>query len=457
MKLTVSQIKEQAAAKGEEARALQDIAEAEGRELTGEEIAKFSGLMGECEALEQKAGMRQRLEEAEARMNKPEDRKVKTELSDGSAPKVIVPAMYRYGNLKAFKGQNAQVNAYRSGRFLAATIFDHADSRQWCRDHGMELRRDTSTEDRAMGEGINSKGGFIVPDEFETTIIDLREQYGDCRRNLRIKPMASDHSNEPKKVGGLTAYPVGENVAITDSEQEWGNVELTAKKWGVLLRISNELSEDTLISLAEDIAMDVALAFATSEDEACIDGDGTAAYNGIVGVRTKMVDGAHLGSYVVNAGTGDNWSEIDAGDLSDCMAALPKYARRNAKWHISPLGKVGVFDRLLLAAGGNTNVNMAAPQQSSYAGYPIEEWPSMPTVDAGAALNGLIMMIFGDMTMSSKMGVRRGITLQRLIERYAEYDQIGIKATERFDINHHDIGGAAAATRGPVVGMQGTT
>ena len=309
-----------------------------------------------------------------------------------------------------------------------------------------------------MGEGINTAGGFIVPDEFESTIIDLREEYGSARRNCRIKPMASDHSNEPKKTGGLTAHPVGENATLTESEQTWGNVELTAKKWGVLTRISSELSEDSLINLADDLANDVALAFATAEDEACIDGDGTSTYHGITGIRTKMIDGNHAYSYVEAAAAGDNWSEIDASDLTNVMAAAPKYARRGAKWHCSPLAKVAVFDRLVAAGGGNTIVtleqgaNIITPR---YMGYPIEEWPAMPTDDSAAALNAKIMMFFGNMIMSTKMGVRRGITIKRLEERYAEYDQIGIMATERMTINHHTIGDTAV--RGPVVGLLGNT
>ena len=81
----------------------------------------------------------------------------------------------------------------------------------------------------------------------------------------------------------------------------------------------------------------------------------------------------------------------------------------------------------------------------------------MPTVDQPAtALNDVVMLMFGNMNMSSKMGVRRGITVKRLVELYAANDQIGIIASERMTINHHTIGGAAGV-RGPIVGLLGTT
>jgi hypothetical protein len=40
-------------------------------------------------------------------------------------------------------------------------------------------------------------------------------------------------------------------------------------------------------------------------------------------------------------------------------------------------------------------------------------------------------------------------------DRYIEYDQIAIQATERYDINVHDIGDASAA--GPIVAGVGNS
>ena len=456
--MTVAQLREKSAFEADAAQKIQDLADEESRGMTEDEVRDFDNHLDAAKLAESQANRKQRLEEQQGRLEKPQERKSSPEINTGAPVKAVADTMYRYGTLRAFKGKDAVVNAYRSGRFLAATLFGHAESRQWCNEHGVEVRMDSKLDSRAMSEGINTAGGFIVPDELEAAVITLREEYGDARRETRIKLMVSDHSNQPKKVSGLTAYAIGENTEITESQQVWGNVELTAKKWGVLLRISNELSEDTIINLADDIASDIALAFATSEDEATIDGDGTGVYHGIVGIRVKMIDGDHVGSYVEAASAGDNWSEITTSDLTNVMAALPKFARRNAKWHCSPLAKVAVFDRLIQAAGGTTMLEtVQGPIQPRYMSYPIVEWPAMPSVDAAAALNNKIMLFFGDMTRSTTMGIRRGMTVKRLLERYAELDQIGIVATERFTINNHSIGGSTTADRGPVVGLLGTT
>jgi HK97 family phage major capsid protein len=457
--MTVRELRERAAQEAKAAREIKEKVDAEGRGMTEEEAKDHDKHVKEARRIIKEAERQDELEAVEAKLNQPVERKVTPEIATGERIEVEPngPRLYRHGELRAFKGPKAQINAYRSGRFLAAVVFNDASSRQWCREHGIEIRKDMDIDSRAMGEAVNTKGGFLVPDEFEASVIDLREQYGNARRNLRVKPMASDHANEPKKVTGVTAYPVGEAASITESDQAWGNVELTARKWAVLTRISTELSEDTLISLADDLAQDIALAFATAEDNACIDGDGTSTYHGIIGIRTKMIDGSHTGSYYDGSSGCDNWSEITDAHLLIVMAALPMYARRRAKWHCSPTAKVAVFDRLMRAAGGVTMAEVAAGAQPRYMGYPIEEWPSMPTDDASAALNDKIMFFFGDLMMSSKMGTRRGITIKTLVEKYADTDQIGIVATERFDINHHSITGATSSARGPVVGFMGGT
>ena len=454
--MNVREMREAAAAEAEAAREIVDKAEQEGRNLTADEAEEVDKHTRKAEELEKYAERKERLEACESRLNEPQPKKVPQETATGNRIEVPGPKLRHYGSLIAFKGPNAAENAYRSGRFLAAVVFDHAPSRQWCREHGIEIRRE-EPEQRVMSEASNTAGGFTVPDEFENSIIDLREIYGDARRELRIKVMGSDHSNEPKKTGGLTAYPIGENAAITESEQTWGNVELTAKKWAVLTRISSELSEDSIINLADDLAQDGALAFATAEDEACIDGDGTSTYHGITGIRVKMIDGSHTGSYYDVSSGCDEFSEVTDAILMQVVAKLPKYARRGAKWHASPVSKVLVFDRLKRAAGGNTDANLAAGQNSQYAGYPIAEWPAMPTSDASAALNNKIMLMFGNLMLSSKMGVRRGITVLPLYERYAEYDQIAIRMTERMTINHHSIVGATSTAAGPIIGLYGGT
>jgi HK97 family phage major capsid protein len=63
------------------------------------------------------------------------------------------------------------------------------------------------------------------------------------------------------------------------------------------------------------------------------------------------------------------------------------------------------------------------------------------------------MLYFGDLSLAARMGERRGIRVKTSDDRYFEYDQIGIQATERVDVNVHDVGDATTA--GPIVALIG--
>lgn len=447
---TVQDIKDQARAELDSAHKIKDTADQEERLMTGEESATFDKHMAASESLEAAALRQQRIEDAEARQTAVEPKK--SELGGGPTVEFASPkqSLYCGGTLRAFKGDNAAEKAYRSGKFIQATLFDDAKARQWCNDHGIEVR--------VMTEGIAAAGGFLVPEEFETAVISLRESYGVARRECYIQPMASDSIVIPRRVSGVTVYPVGETDAVTASDMAFNQVRLTPHEWAAMTRLSNSLAEDAIISVADNLADEMAYAFASKEDNCLFNGDGTGAtYSGIVGIRIKMIDGVHLGSYVEAVAAGDNWTEIDDADLLAVMGALPDYARFNAKWYCSPLAKVAVFDRLLRAGAGNTVINLAGPAPASYNGAPIVECNAMPSDDAAAALNDKIMIIYGDMRKAVSMGARRTMTVAADKSRYLEYRQTAILATERFDINVHDIGGAAVTTRGPLVGLLGTS
>jgi HK97 family phage major capsid protein len=97
--------------------------------------------------------------------------------------------------------------AFRFGRFIAAAS-GHRKSADWCESNGLSLK--------AHSEGVNSAGGFLVPDEFEASLINLREQFGVFRANAKVYPMSRDTLLIPRRVGTLTSYWVGETKAASE-------------------------------------------------------------------------------------------------------------------------------------------------------------------------------------------------------------------------------------------------
>lgn len=366
---------------------------------------------------------------------------------DGGS-RIQMPGQMIAAKLRAFRGPDAESNAFKAGQWALATLWNRSKAKQWCKDHGIPMIMNAAVE------GDDTKGGFLVPDVLERAIIDLREAYGAFRQIARIRPMGSDFMSIPRRAGGLTALPIGEGVEITESTKTWSAANLTARKWGVLAKYSSEIAEDAIINIADDLAQEIAYAFAVAEDGAGFNGDGTSAYHGITGVVTKFqaVIGAGQLAGAMDAASGhDTFAEIDNNDLTTLMGKVPIYALGRSVWICSGVAWATVFARLQVAAGGNTKVELAGQLYDSYLGYPIIKSPIMPT--ATTDLSDKVMLMFGDPMSAISMGTRRGVSLAVSTERYFESDQIGIRGIERFDINVHDIGDTT--TPGPLVALIG--
>jgi HK97 family phage major capsid protein len=360
--------------------------------------------------------------------------------------KVFATPRKRFTKLKAFKGPDAEDNAYATGQWLKASVFGDEDSKQWCRDNGISLTR-------AHSESVNSAGGVLVPSAMMDSIIDLREEFGVFRKNAKIVPMSSDTLDWPRRTGGLTAYFTPENTAGTESTAAWDNVSLVAKKLMVLTRMSTELSEDAVVSVADILTSEIAYAFASKEDDCGFNGDGSSTYGGIRGLTQLLIDSSHTAGKVAAAAGHPTFANLDATDLTNLIGKLPAYALPNAKFYISQLGFATVFERLIASAGGNSISTLNGEIQYRYLGFPIIISQKMPAVST--TLNGSIMMLFGDLAKASAMGERRSVTIKRSDERYFDADQIGLLGTERVDIVNHDLGDNTNA--GPIVGLVGTT
>ncbi len=374
-------------------------------------------------------------------------------------PRVV----HRYGKLKAFTGPGAEDRAYATGMWLAAGLLPPGSMRtkakNWCRDSGMDTRIQA-----ALGTNVSVSGGNLVPDEMSQAIIDYREKYGIFRQWADVVPMASDHQIIPTQLSVLTASFASENAAITESESTFSQVTLTAKKLGAITRISTELTEDAIISIADRVTYDLAYAFALKEDQCGFTGDGTSTYGGIRGIKPILEDGSHTASWFEPNATHDFFSELDNTDITTTMARLPQWARDGAAFFCSSVAADAVFGRLKAAGGGNTISELASMGISSlgergivgaYLGYPIVTSQVLPLTDASAVLNDKVMLLFGNLRLSSMLGERRAITIAISDQRYWELDQVAIRATERIDINNHGLGTDTVA--GAVIGLRGST
>ncbi|MER8743869.1 phage major capsid protein [Mesorhizobium sp. M1004] len=345
--------------------------------------------------------------------------------------------------------------ALKAGMFFRAALHDGDEvAKAWCAKNGVAIQKaqgaGVSKTLTSQAEANGTFGGFLVPTEVEAGIIKIRALVGTFRRNADIKRMGSDTRSFPRLDTGLTAAFVGENAAIAEQDRVWSSVTLNAKKAAALSRISSELGEDETIDVGQDFAEDAAFAISKLEDDCGWNGDGTGAYGGIVGISTKLIDGNHDAGKIVAATNNDTFAELTAADLGTVIAACPEYALGNAKWYASSYAIGQTFVRLGATVVGLEMTPTGPKPILQYGSYLIEAVPSLP---GSGDQSGKVMIAFGDLSMAATLGDRRGVTVKTTEERYLEYDQIGCRATARFDINVHDLGNNTVA--GPLVALAG--
>jgi HK97 family phage major capsid protein len=332
--------------------------------------------------------------------------------------------------------------AYRFGRFIMAAR-GHRKSIDWCSENGLVTKGHT--------ESVNSAGGFLVPDEFESSLISLRERYGVFRRNAKIVPMTSDTKRMPRRKTTLTAYAIGEAAPGTESQQVFDQVNLVAQKFMVLTTASNELNEDAIVNLGDDIANEIAYAFALKEDDCGFNGDGTSTYGGIVGVIPE-IEGIASAAGIFDATLSSGYADLTIANLMSFVAKLPAYADSpNCKFYCSKAFYHGAIEQRVYQSGGVTAREIKDGNATpTLFGYPVE----FAQVMRKTYTADTIQCLFGDLAMAAYFGDRRqtSIAFSDSALNAFEQDEIAVRGTERFDIKCANLGDATDA--GPIVALK---
>ncbi|MCH8851203.1 MAG: phage major capsid protein [Planctomycetes bacterium] len=449
---TLQELKEDRAFKVKSAQAVIDKANRDNRELTSEEQTDIDELLASADTIEtdiklveasaaSKAKVQAALDglRGDTRVSVPNQ---PTGASEGEA-KPTLRVMKRWGPLTAFKKEE---DAYLSGQWLRAMFMNDVSARQWCQRNGVGVQF-------AQGEGTATEGGNLVPEALLQTIIDNRDSFGVFRKEVDVVPMGRDTMTIPRVSSSGSASFIAESAAIGESDMAWDQVKLTAQKLGRIVRISNELAEDAIINIADTIATDLARSFASKEDSIGFAGDGTASDGSVLGLTLQFNNNTGFTGAVAATSGNNTFATIDLNsDLHLLMATLPAYARETAKWYVSSTGFDLCFQRIAAAGGGNMILSFQEGLGLRFLGHPIVLTEKLPTTTG--AQNNESMLFFGDLRRAAVMGDRRSIEIATSVDRYFLEDQTALRATERIDVNIHDVGDADNA--GPIVALMGT-
>ena len=180
------------------------------------------------------------------------------------------------------RGSNGQTDkALTFGAYVMALAGARGDKDKAVRAAQIMGRRDVAEAleksiQKAMSAGDPLAGGFLVPQEFSTDVIELLRASGVVRSlNPNIMQM-SEGIKIPKITSGSTAAYLGENTNITKSELGTGQIQLSFKKLAALVPISNDLIRKSVPGADGIVRDDVVRSVATREDLAFIRNDGTS-------------------------------------------------------------------------------------------------------------------------------------------------------------------------------------
>ena len=280
------------------------------------------------------------------------------------------------------------------------------------------MRSKTSFEvQNALQIGTDSEGGYLVPSEFERTLVQALEEQNIFRQLARVITTASGDRKIPVVASKGTASWVEEEGTIPESDDAFGQVSIGVYKLATVIKISEELLNDSIFNLEQYIARDFARRIGTKEEEAFFTGDGSGKPTGIFATS----GGAGLG--VTAAAT----SAITFDEIMDLYYSLKSPYRRNAVF-VTNDATVKAIRKLKDGNGQylwQPAVTVGEPD--TLFGRPIRTSSYVPTITGGAKV-----LAFGDFSYYW-VADRQGRSFQRLNELYAATGQVGFKATQRVD------------------------
>jgi HK97 family phage major capsid protein len=205
----------------------------------------------------------------------------------------------------------------------------HAD--KFDPDEADWIGRKLNSRAKALGTLIDTAGGTMVPLPVLGELIDLQrsmEVFASAgAREVALPP--NGRIQFPKLTAASAAYWVGEGNPITESQPSTGNLDLQAKKLGVLVKLNNELLRFTSPSAEGLVRYDMARSAALKADLAMLEGTGGTQIKGLI-----TYSGITSHTAGVTGANGDTFQPTDVAlmdsKLPDAVDAPTAWVMRKA-------------------------------------------------------------------------------------------------------------------------------
>ena len=268
----------------------------------------------------------------------------------------------------------------------------------------------------ALQIGSDAEGGYLTPDEFEHTLVEALEEEDIFRGLANTIQTSSGDRKIPVVATKGDASWVDEEGAIPESDDSFKQVTLSAYKLATMIKISEELLNDSAFDLESYVAKEFGRRIGTKEEEAFFVGDGTGKPTGIL----DATGGGQLGKTTSGAA-------ISFDEIMDLFYSLKSPYRKNATFLMNDSTVKAI--RKLKDGGGQYiwQPSMVAGTPDTILNRPVLTSAYMPEISAGNKT-----VAFGDFKYYW-IADRQGRSFKRLNELFAVTGQIGFVATQRVD------------------------
>ena len=268
-----------------------------------------------------------------------------------------------------------------------------------------------------LKEGADPQGGYLVPDEFERTLIQMLAEENVLRSLSHVIQTASGDHKIPVVASEGTAAWTDEEAAYTESNTTFGQVSIGTHKLGTLVKVSEELLNDSAFDLEGYMAQEFARRLGNAEEESFLTGTGTDRPSGI------LVDTAGASDGSTAAAT----TAITFDDLIELYYSLREPYRKSATLLLHE-STVKAIRKLKDTQGQYIwQPSVSADVPDKILNCPVVTSRYMPQMAADAKT-----VLFGDFSYYW-IADRQGRTFKRLNELYAVTGQVGFLGSQRVD------------------------
>lgn len=251
----------------------------------------------------------------------------------------------------------------------------------------------------------------------EHTLIEALEEQNIFRQLAHVISTSSGDRKIPVVASKGTAAWIDEEAAYPESDDSFGQVSIGAYKLATMIKVSEELLNDSVFDVPSYIAREFARRIGAAEEEAFFTGDGSGKPLGIL----AATGGAGTGVTAASA------TALSFDEVMDLYYSLRAPYRRSSVFIMND-STVKLLRKLKNGNGDYIwQPSVTANTPDTILNRPVYTSSYMPAAEAGAKA-----ILFGDLGYYW-VADREGRSFKRLNELYATTGQVGFLASQRVD------------------------